>query len=164
MTLFERNAGLVFGVLGGQLWSTTMLKTVAGELWRRGPRGFAAFAGEALVTARAYLETRYRSELVRDLFAPWVLHTGLGPDQAVSGFMTQVIGCAVQLGGMPVPRGGGVRLVEALAAIVREHGGELRTSADAERIWRSGCVTVGTTGHPRHGTQLNTRLPTLVDI
>ena len=41
--------------------------------------------------------------------------------------MTQVIGCAVQLGGMPVPRGGGIRLVEALAAIVREGGGELRT-------------------------------------
>ena len=50
--------------------------------------------------------------------------------------MTQVIGCAVQLGGMPVPKGGGVRLVEALAAIVRENGGELRTGADVERVLR----------------------------
>ena len=46
--------------------------------------------------------------------------------------MTQVIGCAVQLGGMPVPKGGGIRLVEALAAIVREGGGELRTGADVQ--------------------------------
>jgi phytoene dehydrogenase-like protein len=63
-----------------------------------------------------------------------VLHTGLGPDQAVSGFMTQVIACALQLGGMPVPRGGGVRLVEGLATIVRDAGGELRTEAEVERI------------------------------
>ena len=86
---------------------------------------------------------RSRSEGARGLLAPWVLHTGLGPDQAVSGFMTQVIGCAVQLGGMPVPRGGGIRLVEALAAIVREHGGELRTSAEATRIVVSGGRATG---------------------
>jgi phytoene dehydrogenase-like protein len=35
---------------------------------------------------------------------------------------------------MPVPVGGGVRLVEALAGIVRDAGGELRTNADVERI------------------------------
>jgi phytoene dehydrogenase-like protein len=48
--------------------------------------------------------------------------------------MTQVIACAVQLGGMPVPVGGGVRLVDALAAIVRDAGGDLRTDAAVERI------------------------------
>ena len=63
-----------------------------------------------------------------------MLHTGLGPESAVSGFMTQVIACAIQLGGMPVPVGGGVRLVDALAGIVRDAGGELRTGAEVERI------------------------------
>ena len=48
--------------------------------------------------------------------------------------MTQVIACAIQLGGMPVPVGGGVRLVDALAGIVRDAGGELRTAAEVERI------------------------------
>ena len=43
--------------------------------------------------------------------------------------MTQVIACALQLGGMPVPKGGGVKLVEGLATIVRDAGGELRTDA-----------------------------------
>ena len=48
--------------------------------------------------------------------------TGLGPDAASSGFMAQVIAVAIELGGMPVPRGGGVRLVEALAGkIGRAH-------------------------------------------
>ncbi len=61
----------------------------------------------------------------------------------MAGFMTQVIGCAIQLGGMPVPRGGGIRLVEALAAIVREGGGELRTDADVERVLVSGGRATG---------------------
>ena len=52
----------------------------------------------------------------------------------MSGFMTQVIACALQLGGMPVPKGGGASLVDGLATIVREAGGELRTEADVERI------------------------------
>ena len=40
-----------------------------------------------------------------------MLHTGLGPDAASSGFMCQVIAAALQLAGMPVPRGGGSVLV-----------------------------------------------------
>ena len=52
--------------------------------------------------------------------------------------MTQVIACALQLGGMPVPKGGGVELVEGLATIVRDAGGELRTESDVERIVVSG--------------------------
>ena len=72
-----------------------------------------------------------------------MLHTGLGPDNAVSGFMTQVIACAVQLGGMPVPVGGGVRLVDALAGIVRDAGGELRTGAEVDRITVSGGRAAG---------------------
>jgi phytoene dehydrogenase-like protein len=48
--------------------------------------------------------------------------------------MTQVIACAVQLGGMPVPVGGGVKLVEALTGIVRDAGGELRVDTPVRRI------------------------------
>ena len=68
------------------------------------------------------------------MLAPWVLHTGLGPEQATSGFMTQVIASALQLGGMPVPLGGGVRLVDALAGIVTDAGGEVRLEADVDRV------------------------------
>ena len=88
----------------------------------------------SLLSARDWLTDTFDARDAHGLLAPWVLHTGLGPDQAMSGFMTQVIACALQLGGMPVPRGGGVKLVDGLAAIVREAGGELRTEADVERI------------------------------
>jgi phytoene dehydrogenase-like protein len=87
-----------------------------------------------LSTCRDWLGDTFESDAAHGLLAPWVLHTGLGPDQATSGFMTQVIACALQLGGMPVPKGGGVVLVDALAGIVRDSGGEVRTEAEVERI------------------------------
>jgi len=45
-----------------------------------------------------------------------------------------VIAVAIELGGMPVPRGGGARLVDALAAVVRAGGGELETNRDVEQV------------------------------
>ncbi len=145
---FMAHADLSFGVLSTELWSSSGLG-LGQRLFRTlGRRGLLEFAGHALGTCRDWTTTTFRSDEAHGLLAPWVLHTGLGPDNAVSGFMTQVIACAVQLGGMPVPVGGGVRLVEALAGIVRDAGGELRVGAAVERITVSsgratGVVLVG---------------------
>jgi phytoene dehydrogenase-like protein len=131
---FMTHADLSFGVLGTELWSTSGLGLGQRMFRTLGRRGLLEFAGHALGTCRDWTTATFRSEQAHGLLAPWVLHTGLGPDNAVSGFMTQVIACAVQLGGMPVPVGGGVKLVEALGGIVRDAGGELRTDATVERI------------------------------
>jgi phytoene dehydrogenase-like protein len=131
---FMSSAELSFGVLSSELWSPQGLVLARSAYRKLGRRGLLAFGGATLASARDWLEATFASDAARGLLAPWVLHTGLGPEQAVSGFMTQVIGCAVQLGGMPVPKGGGIRLVEALSAIVREGGGQLRTGADVQRI------------------------------
>jgi len=131
---FMANADLSFGVLGTELWSPAGLGLARQALRRFGRRGMLAFAATVLTTGRDWLGDTFQSEAARGLLAPWVLHSGLGPDQAASGFMTQVIACALQLGGMPVPKGGGVKLVDALAAIVIDAGGELRTGAEVERV------------------------------
>ena len=68
--------------------------------------GLRHFFGEALGTARGWLETRFQSELVRALFAPWVLHTGLGPESAYSGQMAKVIAFALEVAGAPIVKGG----------------------------------------------------------
>jgi phytoene dehydrogenase-like protein len=68
------------------------------------------------------------------VLAPWVLHTGLGPDAATSGFMTRVIAFAIEAGGMPAPRGGGARLVDALVRLIEDHGGTCETGCDVERV------------------------------
>ena len=135
---FMTNADLSFGVLGTELWSPSGLGLGRQALRRFGRRGLLEYVGGVLVSCRDWLGDTFESEATHGLLAPWVLHTGLGPDQATSGFMTQVIACALQLGGMPVPRGGGHVLVGGLASIVRDAGGEVRSRVDVERILVSG--------------------------
>lgn len=131
---FMKDADLSFGVLGTELWSGAGLSLGRQALRRFGRRGLLAYAGGVLTSCRDWLGDTFESDAAHGLLAPWTLHTGLGPDQATSGFMTQVIACALQLGGMPVPRGGGGQLVDALAGIVRDAGGEVRTGAHVERV------------------------------
>jgi phytoene dehydrogenase-like protein len=135
---FMKDADLSFGVLGTELWSPAGLGLGRKALRRFGRRGLLAYTATVLSSCRDWLGDTFESEAAHGLLAPWVLHTGLGPDQASSGFMTQVIACALQLGGMPVPRGGGSVLVDGLAAIVRDAGGEIRTEATVERVLLSG--------------------------
>jgi phytoene dehydrogenase-like protein len=131
---FMPNADLAFGVLTTELWSRAGLRLGFKAYRRLGRRGMVAFTGEMLESCRDWVARTFASEQVHGLLAPWVLHTGLGPDAASSGFMTQVIAVAIELGGMPVPRGGGVKLVDALAAVIRGGDGGLETGRDVERI------------------------------
>jgi phytoene dehydrogenase-like protein len=131
---FMPNADLAFGLLGAELWSGAGLQLGLRAYRRFGREGLLEFSGSVLATCRDWLGDTFRSEAVHGLLAPWVLHTGLGPDQAASGFMTQVIAVALQLGGMPVPRGGGSVLVEALVGVIEDAGGSVRSGADVERV------------------------------
>jgi phytoene dehydrogenase-like protein len=131
---FLPNADLAFGVLGTELWSRDGMQLVLRTYRRLGRRGAVEFVGDVLASSRDWLTQTFASERAHGLLAPWVLHTGLGPDAAGSGFMTQVIGVAVQEGGMPIPRGGGARLVDALVRLIEDHGGSFETGRDVERV------------------------------
>jgi phytoene dehydrogenase-like protein len=131
---FLPNADLAFGVLGTELWSRDGLRLGWKAARRFRGRGLAGFSGEMLVSSRDWLEETFASERARGVLAPWVLHTGLGPDAAASGFMTQVIAVAIQEGGMPIPRGGGARLADALVRLIQDHGGTVEAGRDVERV------------------------------
>jgi len=131
---FFPNADLAFGVLGTELWSKDGLALGVKAYRRLGRRGVAEFTGNALASSRDWLTSTFASERAHGLLAPWVLHTGLGPDAALSGFMTQVIAVAIQEGGMPIPRGGGARLADALVQLIRDNGGVCETGRDVERV------------------------------
>ena len=136
-------ADLAFGVLGTELWSKDGVALALKAYRRLGRHGLVEFTGTVLESSRDWLTTTFASERAHGLLAPWVLHTGLGPDAAASGFMTQVIGVAVQEGGMPIPRGGGARLVDALVQLIRDHGGVCETGRDVERVLVRDRTAVG---------------------
>jgi phytoene dehydrogenase-like protein len=140
---FFPNADLAFGVLGTELWSRAGVGLGLKAYRRLGRRGLAEFVGELTISSRDWLCRTFESERAHGLLAPWVLHTGLGPDAAASGYMTQVIAVAVQEGGMPIPRGGGAKLVEALKRLIGDHGGSCETGRDVERVLVEGGKATG---------------------
>jgi phytoene dehydrogenase-like protein len=54
----EGNAPLLFGLLGGPLWSRSTLMLLLREAWRRGPRNLAAYLGEALASGAPLARNR----------------------------------------------------------------------------------------------------------
>jgi phytoene dehydrogenase-like protein len=138
---FFPTADLAFGILGTELWSRQGAGFALRALRRLGRVGARDFSGRLLVSARDWLEQTFASPRAHGVLAPWVLHTGLGPDAAASGYMAQVIAVAVQEGGMPIPRGGGARLVDALVALIREQGGTCETGRHVERVFDGGVRT-----------------------
>ncbi|CAB4611388.1 MAG: NAD(P)-binding protein [Actinobacteria bacterium] len=134
---------LAFGLLGADLWRSNSLKLLRTARKRFGNRGLVATGAELLEPASPWLDRTFTSPVSKALLAPWALHNGLGPDDAASAFITKVIGAAVALGGMPVPVGGGIKLVDALTSILADNGGTLITDADVVKINVSGGRATG---------------------
>jgi phytoene dehydrogenase-like protein len=134
MDALGADAPFLFSLLGGSLWSWRMAGTIIRQAFRRGPRGLAAWFGEALAPARGYLEATYRSEAVRALWAPWVLHEGLGPESAYSAAMAKVVAFAIEAAGCPIAVGGAKTLLQAFERLIADQGGAARANADVVRI------------------------------
>ena len=124
------DAPFLFALLGGSLWSGAMAKIVAREAWRRGLRGLATFFGEALGTARGWLETRFQSEVVRALFAPWVLpHRARARSRLFrpDGESDRVRARSRRRADR---QGGAKNALTAFERLIRDQGGEFLTGAD----------------------------------
>src|SRR5262245_31005187 len=126
----EREAPLIFTALGQEPWSWPAGQIILKQLVRRGPPELGAFFGDAMPTQRSWLEREFRSELVQALFAPWVLHTGMGPDDAMSAMMTKVIMFTLEAAGIPFVVGGSSRIVDAFRTLIEANGSVIETDID----------------------------------
>ncbi|MDO5103081.1 MAG: NAD(P)/FAD-dependent oxidoreductase [Lautropia sp.] len=136
--LLGEDAPLLFGLLGNNPYSRQTLGVLY-RAWRaKGLDGLMAFAAEGLESFRRWSSTHFRSDLSRALMAPWTLHTGLGPDDAGSALIGKLTFAAVVSGGMPVIKGGGSQLVDALQRIIESRGGACRTGTEVSTILLAG--------------------------
>jgi len=131
---FAENSEIAFSLLGNELWGRQTLRTIYGDSRKRGLSGTFEFFGQSLETCRAWLERDFSSELVQGLIAPWVLHAGLGPDDAFSGLMAKLIMGTLSLAGMPVVKGGSYQIVEAFRSLIEDHGGALVTGTEVDSV------------------------------
>ena len=137
-TLFTQDASLTFGLLGQDPYSTSMFKLLFSEWRKRGVDGLLDFAKAGIESFRRWSERELQHDFSRALMAPWVLHTGLGPDEASSALIGKLTFAAVVAGGMPVVKGGSVRIVDALAGVIQQHGGQLQVGMHVEKILTEG--------------------------
>src|ERR1700722_5484476 len=134
MKSLDLDAELIFSILGTSLWSGSMIGTLLWQAMKRGPRKLAAFFGEAIGSARAHLDSTYRSEVSRAVWAPWVLHTGLEPEAAYSGQMAKVMAFSIEAAGCPIVKGGVRNLVEAFRRLIETQSGALLTNTDVDSV------------------------------
>ncbi len=139
----EANLELVFGMLGKELWTYDFAKLLLSKTWSLGVRGVMDFFALALQSCRAWLENDFNSPLVRALLTPWVLHTGLGPDNALSGFMDKLIFFSLEAAGMPVVKGGSHIIVDAFVKLIEENGGICINQVDVDEIVLEGKTARG---------------------
>lgn len=139
----EADAPFLFALLGQPLWSRQTMMLLAKQAWKKGLGPLKAWFGEAMEPARGWLETRYASDDVQALWAPWVLHVGLTPEATYGGQMSRVIAFALEAAGAPVVKGGAGQAAAAFARLIEAKGGMIRTGVEAARIIVEGGKAIG---------------------
>lgn len=92
------------------------------------------FAGDFLLSARDVLEPLFKSEAMQGILAPWVFHSGHGPEDANSGFWTYIFGLGLQSAGQFVAQGGTEMLARSLVQLITDQGGTVQTNSDVTKI------------------------------
>ncbi|NCE89431.1 NAD(P)/FAD-dependent oxidoreductase [Pseudomonas sp. L13] len=134
MEAVQRHEKLVFPLMSHELWRASTACALSLHVFKSGMQSTSSFLGESMMSCRHWLEGTVKSQALRALLAPWTLHAGLGPDSAMSSFMTKVISSMLENVGLPVVRGGSKALVDALVAVIRKAAGHLQQGAHVQRV------------------------------
>ena len=146
--LGERS-GTIFGALGSELRSAKALKLLLSAL-RRGIGPAEQFARDSLMSGRNFTGQRFAGWEADQLWTPWLLHAGLGPDHATGGAMLPLMALTMHTFGLPVVEGGARRFVDAFAGLLAERGVRVELGCVAEEIELSaGRAVAVVTSHGR---------------
>jgi phytoene dehydrogenase-like protein len=130
-------------LLGTELHSAHAAALTARLVRAAGPRGALGFGSRMVSSARDWLTRRFSGPELGDLLAPWVLHTGMSPDDAGGAFPLLALAGGLHQVGMPVVRGGSSGFVDAFTSLIVDHGGIVRTGCEVERILVRGGRAAG---------------------
>jgi phytoene dehydrogenase-like protein len=101
---------------------------------RLGAGGLVRSLRAALASARSLAEASFAEERTRAWFAGHAGHSMLPLERRPSGGFGLALIVLGHVVGWPFPRGGSQRLADALAAKLRELGGEIRTSSPVDSV------------------------------
>ncbi|WP_127125566.1 NAD(P)/FAD-dependent oxidoreductase [Georgenia sp. SYP-B2076] len=128
---------------GTRLPSAAALRHLARAVRRAGVGKLLTFAQLLARSTRELGETWFETPETRALIAAWGMHLDYGPDVSFGAMFPFVETFGDMEAGIAIARGGVSSLPEALAALVREAGGEVRTGARVERVTVDGGRATG---------------------
>ena len=132
--IFERDAELLFGLLGGSPYQFSTFKLLFKQWRKKGTDALLQFGAQALTPFRSWSHKHINHPVTEAMMAPWVLHSGLGPQDAGSALIGKLTFAAVVAGGVPVVKGGGQQLVKALVSLIEKNGGQVITNSHVSRV------------------------------
>ncbi|MEU6492994.1 NAD(P)/FAD-dependent oxidoreductase [Streptomyces sp. NPDC046984] len=131
---YKRFAPYLFGLYGSAVPSGAAVRQVLSLLRHRGLRGAAELTRTLLMSTRELGETWFTTREARAMAACWGMHLDFGPDVAGGAMFPLLELFADMENGMSVVEGGAQRLPQALGALLAEHGGEVRTGTEVDRV------------------------------
>lgn len=132
--LFQRFAPTIFEGLGTPLPSRQAAGWALRSLRSHRPAGALRLAQLLLASTRDLGDAYLATPEAKALMACWGMHLDFAPDVAGGAMIPFVESFADMEAGMSIVEGGASRLIEALATLLGEHGGEARTGTEVTRI------------------------------
>jgi len=127
-------APFLIDFLGSDLPSVKAVKVMNKARKALGMDGVYELIKLALASTRAYTETKFVSPKTRALMASWGMHLDFAPDIPGGAMFAFLETFGGQLFGMVIGKGGAANLINALVAVIEEHGGEVRCDAKVTRF------------------------------
>lgn len=124
----------VFGALGSELRPQDLVGLGARAARALGVDGLRELVRVSAQSGRGLVRERFVGHEVDQLWTPWLLHAGLGPDHATGGLMLPVMAFSMHAAGLPVVEGGAGRFVDAFAALLAERGVDVHLGSPVTSI------------------------------
>jgi phytoene dehydrogenase-like protein len=137
LTMLQRlgeNIASIGGLLSSELRSFALVHHINDLIQSSGLPRAEWWLRAAATSGRAYARRDFLGHEVDHLYAPWLLHAGLSPDNAAGGLMTPLFAATLHGAGLPVVAGGAGRFVAAFHSLLASLQVHVETSCEVERI------------------------------
>ncbi|PZO78085.1 MAG: dehydrogenase [Mesorhizobium amorphae] len=140
---FPARAATLFGILGSPMKKRAIARNLFNTLRGQGFAGSRDLLRFLLQSPRAWLDETFESPAVKAMLGAWGMHLDFAPDIAGGALFPYLEGMANQSFGMALGQGGAGGMIEALAALVKAHGGTIECNARVEAVETSGSKATG---------------------
>ncbi len=141
--LYERLAPALFALYGTRLTGRSLARVALGQGRALRGAGLAELARLLASSTRELGDEYLVSREAKALLACWGMHLDFAPDVAGGAMFPFLEAFTDVRTGISLVRGGASRLTDALCALLREAGGELRLGADVARVLLAGARATG---------------------